>query len=175
MNLMESFYKLPQSLSECAGFISKTTGEHVELTWSAKAVYTYMLSRNEFFTEKMRGTHYEAQETIAAKCNMDYRTVGNFLRMFMKHGVIKGKKVRPPNGQWRWNYHDVDEHLDLFKWKYKTDEKGKMVRDGFVLMGEPAVKSIASDHVQDEPVPDYSDYYINYEEPEEVFYGVDKK
>ena len=48
MNLLESFYKLPQSLCECDGYISKTTGAYIELTWAYKIVYTYMLSRNEF-------------------------------------------------------------------------------------------------------------------------------
>lgn len=164
MNLMESFYKLPQSLAECSGFISKTTGDPVDLTWSAKAVYTYMLSRNEFFTEKLKGTHYEAQETIADKCNMDYRTVGNFLRMFMKHGVIKGNKVKPSVGQWRWNYHDVDEYLDLYNWKYKVDEEGKQVKDGYLIMGQNPAKEDIAPNFKGEPEPDYSEYFVSCDE-----------
>ena len=164
MNLLESFYKLPQSLCECDGYVSKTTGEYIELTWAYKIVYTYMLSRNEFFTGKLKGKHYEAQQTIADKCNMDYRTVGNILRSFMDNGVIRGNKVKPPVGQWRWNYHYVDENLDL--WKYKTDNEGKKVKfkGNYIMMGDATITE--QPQVQDEPVPDYSEYCINYEEPE---------
>lgn len=95
---------------------------------------------------------------------MDYRTVGNILRSFMDNGVISGNKVKPPVGQWRWNYHDVDENLDL--WKYKTDNEGKKVKfkGNYIMMGNATITE--KPQVQEEPVPDYSEYCINYEEPE---------
>lgn len=114
MNI-EEFYKLPKDLALADGFISKTTGEAVKLTASGKIVYTYMLSRNEFFIGKMEGKHYETQRTIAKACGLEEKATGNILRSFIDHGVLSGKKLRPNGeGQWRWHYYKV--FTDIVLW-----------------------------------------------------------
>lgn len=97
------------------GYISKVTGEAVKLTASGKIIYAYMLSKNEFFTETLKGQHYEAQATIAKCCGVEYKAAGTILRSFLDHGVMEGKKLKPDQGQWRWFYYKV--HSDLMLWE----------------------------------------------------------
>lgn len=165
MKLLDTFYKLSKPLAESAGFISKQTGENIELSWSAKAIYTYMLSRNEFFTEKLKGEHFESQATISERCNLDYKTAGKILKMFIEHGVIDAKLVKPKVGQKRYHYYSVDESLDLWVWIFKEEEgKRHHKKDGWKLMGDSAPVLCQSTHVLSEPEADYSDCFIVYEE-----------
>jgi hypothetical protein len=97
------------------GYISRTTGEAIKLTASGKIIYAYMLSKNEFFTETLKGQHYEAQATIAQCCGVEYKAAGTILRSFLDHGVLEGKKLKPDTGQWRWFYYKV--HSDLVLWE----------------------------------------------------------
>jgi len=64
---VKDFYMMPKLLARADGFISKATGEAVKLTASGKIIYCYMLTKNEFFTEKLNSKHYEAQATIAKR------------------------------------------------------------------------------------------------------------
>lgn len=103
------------------GFISKVTGEAIKLTASGKIIYSYMLTKNEFFTEKLQGQHYESQATIANCCGLEYKAAGTILRTFLDHGVIEGKKLRPDKGgQWRWYYYKVN--TDLMLWEGDTKD-----------------------------------------------------
>lgn len=111
----DEFYKLPKSLALADGYISKKTGEAVKLSASSKIIYAYMLSKNEFFTETLKGQHYEAQSTIAKCCGVEYKAAGKILRSFLDHGIMEGKKLRPDSGQWRWFYYKV--HSDLVLWE----------------------------------------------------------
>lgn len=111
----DEFYKLPKSLAMADGYISKKTGEAVKLTASGKIIYAYMLSKNEFFTETLKGQHYEAQATIAKCCGVEYKAAGTILRSFLDHGIMEGKKLKPDSGQWRWFYYRV--HSDLMLWE----------------------------------------------------------
>lgn len=97
------------------GYISKKTGEAVKLTASGKIIYAYMLSKNEFFTETLKGQHYEAQATIAKCCGVEYKAAGTILRSFLDHEIMEGKKLKPDSGQWRWFYYKV--HSDLVLWE----------------------------------------------------------
>jgi len=116
----EDFYKMPKGLARADGYISKKTGEPVKLSASAKIVYMYMLSKNEFFTQKLSGQHYEAQATIADCCGLELKATGNILRSFIDHGLMEGKKIRPNGeGQWRWFYHKV--YSDVILWKGSID------------------------------------------------------
>jgi hypothetical protein len=123
----EQFYKMPKILARADGFFSKIVKEDkppepIELTSSAKIVYTYMISRNEFFTGMNAGQHYESQATIADACGLEYKATGKILRMFLDSGVFEGKKLRPDAGQWRWFYHKV--HKDIVLWEGTlTDNK----------------------------------------------------
>jgi hypothetical protein len=111
----DEFYKMPKSLAMADGYMSKRTGEAVKLSASAKIIYTYMLSKNEFFTETLKGKHYEAQATIAKCCGVEYKSAGTILRSFLDHEILEGKKLRPDQGQWRWFYYKV--HSDLILWE----------------------------------------------------------
>lgn len=117
----EQFYKLPKDLAKADGYISKTTGEVLKLSSSAKIIYTYMLSQNEFFTATLKGQHFETQTTIATACGLEAKAVGTILRSFLDNGVMTGKKLKPDNGgQWRWYYYKV--LTDLVLWQGSVEK-----------------------------------------------------
>lgn len=117
----EQFYIMPKILARADGFISKETGEAIPLTSSAKIVYTYMLSRNEFFVVKKNSQHYESQSSIADACGLEYKTAGKILRTFTEHKIIEAQKLRPGGeGQWRWFYNKV--HSDIILWEGSVEE-----------------------------------------------------
>jgi len=112
----EQFYMIPKILARADGFISRHTGEAVPLTSSAKLVYTYMLSRNEFFVVKQNSQHYESQSTVADACGLEYKAAGKILRTFTDHKIIEAQKLRPnAEGQWRWFYKKVHTDIDLWE------------------------------------------------------------
>ena len=116
----EQFYMIPKILARADGFISRHTGEAVPLTSSAKLVYTYMLSRNEFFVVKQNSQHYESQSTVADACGLEYKAAGKILRTFTDHKIIEAQKLRPnAEGQWRWFYKKV--HTDIALWEGTKD------------------------------------------------------
>lgn len=116
----EEFYKLPKSLALADGYISKATGEAIKLSASGKIIYAYMLTKNGFFTDKMKGQHFESQATIAKACGLEYKAAGTILRAFIEHGVMDGKKLRPEKGgQWRWHYSKV--FTDIVLWEGSID------------------------------------------------------
>lgn len=157
----DEFYKLPKSLALADGYISKKTGEAVKLSASSKIIYAYMLSKNEFFTETLKGQHYEAQSTIAKCCGVEYKAAGKILRSFLDHEVMEGKKLRPDSGQWRWFYYKV--HSDLVLWegnitdfKILEQEKPKYV--------EKAVSKPTQTYkpYQHQPVDDWDDSQLPF-------------
>lgn len=112
---VEDFYKMPKALAKADGYISKTTGEAVKITASGKIIYTFMLYRNKFFVEELKGDHFESQATIASSCGMEYKAVGRILREFRDHGLIAAKKVKPEKGgQFRWFYEYVSKDVILY-------------------------------------------------------------
>lgn len=136
----ENFYKLPKDLARADGFISKKTGEAVKLSASGKIIYAYMLSKNEFFTETLKGQHYEAQATIASSCGLEYKACGNILRTLLEHEVLEGKKLRPNGeGQWRWYYYKV--HSDLMLWVGDTKDF-EIIKEERKVVDKPKVQAI---------------------------------
>lgn len=158
----EEFYKLPKQLALADGFISKVTGEAIKLTASGKIIYAYMLTKNEFFTEKLQGQHYESQATIAKSCGLEYKAAGTILRTFLDHGVIEGRKLRPTNGgQWRWHYYKV--FTDLMLWEGDTkdfviteDQKPKYTEK---TVSKPA---IVKKPYQYQPEPEWDDSQLPF-------------
>lgn len=150
----EEFYKLPKALALADGYISKKTGEPVKLSASAKIIYAYMLCKNEFFTEKLSGQHFETQGTIAKACGLEYKAAGNILRAFMDHEVMTGKKLRPNGeGQWRWHYYKV--FTDLVLWEGSTD-KFELIPEVQVKSKEPEKKPLPKPPVY-QPEPSWMD------------------
>lgn len=152
----DEFYKLPKSLSMADGYISKKTGEAVKLTASGKIIYAYMLSKNEFFTETLKGQHYEAQATIAKCCGVEYKAAGTILRSFLDHGVMEGKKLKPDQGQWRWFYYKV--HSDLMLWEGSVQDF-KILEEEKPKYAEKVVSKPAQTHkpYKHQPVDDWDD------------------
>lgn len=143
------------------GYISKKTGEAVKLTASGKIIYAYMLSKNEFFTETLKGQHYEAQATIAKCCGVEYKAAGTILRSFLDHGIMEGKKLKPDSGQWRWFYYKV--HSDLMLWEGSVqdfqliEEERPKYADKVVSKPTPAIKPY-----QHQPVDDWDDSQLPF-------------
>lgn len=157
----DEFYKLPKSLAMADGYISKKTGEAVKLSASAKIIYTYMLSKNEFFTDVRKGQHYEAQSTIAKCCGVEYKAAGTILRSFMGHEIMEGQKLRPDQGQWRWFYYKV--YSDLILWQGSVDNY-EIIKEDKPKPTEKVVQKpvITSKPYQHQPEPDWDDSQLPF-------------
>lgn len=113
MNTAE-FYKFPKDLARAIGYVCQSTGEMVRFTPSTKIVYAYMISRNEFFTGRMKGCHFESHKVIADSCGMEEKACGKILRKMMEHGLIEAEKKQPEKGGHSRYYYEIvktDIHL----------------------------------------------------------------
>jgi predicted transcriptional regulator len=157
----DEFYKLPKSLAMADGYVSKKTGEAVKLTASGKIIYAYMLSKNEFFTETLKGQHYEAQATIAKCCGIEYKAAGTILRSFLDHGVMEGKKLKPDSGQWRWFYYKV--HSDLVLWEGSVQDF-QLIEEEKPEYAEKVVSKPTITHkpYQHQPEPEWDDSQLPF-------------
>lgn len=157
----DEFYKLPKSLAMADGYISKKTGEAVKLTASGKIIYAYMLSKNEFFTETLKGQHYEAQATIAKCCGVEYKAAGTILRSFLDHGIMEGKKLKPDSGQWRWFYYKV--HSDLMLWEGSVQDF-QLIEEERPKYAEKVVSKPAITHkpYKHQPEPEWDDSQLPF-------------
>ena len=157
----DEFYKLPKSLAMADGYISKKTGEAVKLTASGKIIYAYMLSKNEFFTETLKGQHYEAQATIAKCCGVEYKAAGTILRSFLDHGIMEGKKLKPDSGQWRWFYYKV--HSDLMLWEGSVQDF-QLIEEEKPKYAEKVVSKPTITHkpYQHQPEPEWDDSQLPF-------------
>lgn len=114
------FYKFPQALCKACGFISFKTGEVVSLTPAAKIIYTYMISRWQFFVVGQGGEYFETHATIGDQCAFDAKTVSRQLKTLVDHGVIDCVKVVSGGGHARYRYTDIKSDLTLVYKEYKT-------------------------------------------------------
>ena len=149
------FYQAPKQLFRCNGFISKTTGQPVELTHSAKIVFMYMMDRTSFFTDDQKSDHYETQATIADACGMEYKAAARALKSFVEHGAIIAKKQRnlklSPHSQ--WYYKSVDTTIELFK----KDGSDYVCMSNGVVIGVTSKKEV----VDNDDHTEYSDDFLN--------------
>jgi hypothetical protein len=157
----DEFYKLPKSLAMADGYISKKTGEAVKLSASGKIIYAYMLSKNEFFTETLKGQHYEAQATIAKCCGVEYKAAGTILRSFLDHEIMEGKKLKPDAGQWRWFYYKV--HSDLMLWEGSVQDF-RLIKEEKPKYAEKVVSKPTITHkpYQYQPEPEWDDSQLPF-------------
>lgn len=157
----DEFYKLPKNLAMADGYISKKTGEAVKLTASGKIIYAYMLSKNEFFTETLKGQHYEAQATIAKCCGVEYKAAGTILRSFLDHGIMEGKKLKPDSGQWRWFYYKV--YSDLMLWEGSVQDF-QLIEEEKPKYAEKVVSKPVITHkpYQHQPEPEWDDSQLPF-------------
>jgi len=165
---VKQFVKIPIDLIRANGYISLKTGAAVELTSSKKLILGYMLSRSVFFNQKLGGTHFETQSTIATACGLAEKATGKVLREFIDNGVIRANKLRPNGeGQWRWHYHGVEVSVPL--WVGSVQEFS-LLDEGPILQKVVANESLPS-YVADVPTcVEYSG--INFDEStnEENYY-----
>lgn len=158
----EQFYKLPKALAMANGFIDKNTGEPIKLTPSSKIIYAYMLEKTRFFTQDMKGQHFECQSTIAKACGLEQKVVGTILRIFLEHGIIEGEKLRPKDGgQKRWHYYKVLTDLVLYEgdtkdFKILEEEKSKYVEK---VLSKPTQTHKPYHH---QPIDDWDDSQLPF-------------
>lgn len=159
----EQFYQIPKALARADGYISKETGEAVKISASGKIIYAYMLTKNEFFTDKLKGQHYESQATIAKFCGVEYKAAGAILRTFLQHGVMKGVKDRNADGsgQRRWFYEKV--YTDLMLWE-GTVKDFKIIEEQTPKYAEKVVPkpTIAPKPYKHQPLDDWDDSQLPF-------------
>lgn len=78
----EQFLIMPYKLLSSAGYVSKD-GECIKMNLTEKIIYAHIRNRFEFF-KGLGKEYYDTQQSIAAVCNMDIKSVGNVLRKFIK-------------------------------------------------------------------------------------------
>lgn len=130
-------------LFESYGFRSEVDGTVVPLSPIDKIIYVVMRDRFDFFVNKQGGEYYESQEITAERCGTFRRKVNETVRMFMREGVIKGRKVRTKAGNVSWVYDYIGE-LKLVK------------KEGEMWISERMVdKAKKNGAVQEEEEPDW--------------------
>lgn len=92
MNL-QKFYKSPQDVFACHGFVSPKTGDFVEIKSTDKLILIYMLDRTPHLTATT-GKHFETQSTIGDAVGVEWKAAARSLKMFVEHEVIAGRKER---------------------------------------------------------------------------------
>ena len=132
------FYKLPKPLVRAAGYYSPKNGEAIPFTSTAKIVYVHMLDRLHFFVDKQKGKHFEAQQTIAEACGMEYKAVGKVLRDFIATGVLEAKKGRElGNGSVHNRYYYTSIKHDLAFWTGSIRNPEKMKKSSYTKTETP--------------------------------------
>lgn len=153
------FYKAPKQLFRSCGFVSKTTGDVVEISLIAKVVFMYMMDRTAFFTDEQKAEHFETQATIGEACGLERKAVARALKLFVDNGAIIAKKQRnlalSPHSQ--WYYKSVDTTIEMV-----VRESGEMVSmsTGLVL-GEEVKQEEIIKPVVTETEDDYNDDFLN--------------
>lgn len=81
----EQFLMIPYKLLASTGYVSKD-GVGVKMTLTEKIVYAHLKNRFDFF-KGLGKEYYDTQQSIAAVCNMDIKSVGKILRKFIKEDL----------------------------------------------------------------------------------------
>lgn len=112
---VDIFYKTPKDLEKAVGYVSCCDGEYKLLRSTDKRVVVYLLDRLNFFVERLKGEHFESQDTIATALGMNYQAVGKCLRELVEHGFVAGEKKKPSKGgKERWFYYSVNTDVVLW-------------------------------------------------------------
>lgn len=142
---VDLFYKAPKDLLSCRGFVSKVTGEVVELSLVAKVVLIYMIDRTAFFN----GNHFETQVTIGKAVGLEFKAAARALKLLVTHGVIEASKERnlSVSPHLCWYYKRVDNTITLVGFDEKVvDEKvvDTKVEDGYSINHDDADDFLSS-------------------------------
>lgn len=129
MEKREEFIQCEKRLFEAYGFRSAVNGAVVPLSPIDKIIYVVMRDRYNFFVNKQKGKYHESQETTAERAGTFRRKVNETVKMFMEHGIIKGRKEKMGE-HIHWVYEEIHPLVlckkegDLFlRDKLKTREK----------------------------------------------------
>jgi transposase len=125
----EQFYKYPKMLMMADSYVSRKTGEQIQLGEIEKNVYVIMKARNEYFD-----SHYDKQSDIAEMCNISLRKASGVIREFMDNGIIEGSKVYSGGKHKNLKYTKV-HCLELIKKVTDINESGKIVSTRSEPMG----------------------------------------
>ena len=126
---VDIFYKTPKDLEKAVGYVSCCDGEYKLLRSTDKRVVVYLLDRLNFFVERLKGEHFESQDTIATALGMNYQAVGKALRDLVEHGFVVGEKKKPTKGgKERWFYYSIN--TDIVLWIGTEDHPTLLDRDG---------------------------------------------
>lgn len=155
------FYKAPKQLFRSCGFVSKATGQVVELSVSAKIVLMYMIDRSDFFVTEKGKDHFETQSTIGDACGIDRRSAARALKLLVDTGVISAVKQRrlalSPHSQ--WYYKEVDSSIELV---VKSGEDYVSMDTGLVIGEKLEVVIQPQPEKVDKKINnDYSDDFLN--------------
>lgn len=110
--MSSEFYKAPKNLMSATGFVSKSTGEPVDLTAVDKLVLIYMYARTTYFNNS-GGGHYETQVTIGNAIGLEWKAVARSLKKMYDGGVLDADKPRS-NGNKSWVYKSVNLDINFF-------------------------------------------------------------
>lgn len=110
--MSSEFYKAPKNLMSATGFVSKSTGEPVDLTAVDKLVLIYMYAKTTYFNSS-GGSHYETQVTIGNAIGLEWKAVARSLKKMYAGGVIEAEKPRT-NGNKSWVYKSVNLEIQFF-------------------------------------------------------------
>jgi len=164
---LTKYYKYPKDLARSHGYVSKNTGEMVKFTPSEKLVYVYMVARNEFFTKKREGKHFESQKAVADACGIEEKACGKILRKLKEHGVIDGEKRQPEKGGYpRYYYNTVDTDVVLWLSVHgEVELLGEVVGSG----GDTGALSEEPPEFELLPTSVYDDICFDDDEEEELW------
>lgn len=142
MEKREEFIQCEKRLFESYGFRSEIDGSVVPLSPIDKIIYVVMRDRYDFFVNKQKGKYHESQETTAERAGTFRRKVNETVKMFMEHGVIKGKKEKVGDHV-HWVYEEIHP-LVLCK-----KEGDLFLRDKMKAKEKPPVKEAVYSSIND--------------------------
>jgi len=98
------YFAIPRHIQRSTQFVSKVTGNSVELTQSDKVVLFYLIDRICFY-QQQQGRMFESFDRIADELCVSAKTVSRAVSKLVEHGVVVADLVSRSEG---WVYHDVD-------------------------------------------------------------------
>lgn len=99
----ECFLKIPHSLLMAKAFVSRITGEAVELSLTNRVLWAWMKCCHDSYTGK-GGTYHAAQKSIAAACGISVDSVKRAMALFEEHGYLIKKTTVGVGSVWSLPY-----------------------------------------------------------------------
>lgn len=173
---MGGFFAMQKGLQRSTHFVSKVTGELVELTQGDKLVFAYVVDKLNFYLEltRLNGTEHKMMESMAYIANelcLSDRTVSRAVHKLAEHGFIQASLVSRQLG---WVYTGIDSvqtfhkevsanSLKRMPVKLATKHDQDVSKPVAVVQDEPKavvtmpvrVQEAIADPTPDDGMPDY--------------------